>query len=73
MKQDADIITKSQVNLKNSPKHGYKDRMHRLKTPVFFLYSDNIQLKNLNKYIKKLSNFLLLNFDFDRHTIAYVM
>lgn len=21
---------------KNSPKHGYKDRMHRLKTPVFF-------------------------------------
>ncbi|AHA79662.1 Hypothetical Protein U712_18660 [Bacillus subtilis PY79] len=47
--------------------------MHRLKTPVFFLYSDNIQLKNLNKYIKKLSNFLLLNFDFDRHTIAYVM
>ncbi|KIN27388.1 hypothetical protein B4070_3760 [Bacillus subtilis] len=47
--------------------------MHRLKTPVFFLYSDNIQLKNLNKYIKKLSNFLPLNFDFDRHTIAYVM
>ncbi|GFM12524.1 uncharacterized protein FW1_contig-02-236 [Bacillus sp. FW1] len=73
MKPDADIIMKSQENLKNSPKHGYKDRKHRMKTPVFFLYSDNIQLKNLIKYIKKLSNFLPLNFDFDRHTIAYVM
>ncbi|CAN2248697.1 hypothetical protein STFR1_10407 [Bacillus vallismortis] len=41
MKQDADIIMKFQENLKNSPKHGYKARKHRLKTPVFFLFSDN--------------------------------
>ncbi|CAN2251038.1 conserved hypothetical protein [Bacillus subtilis] len=40
---------------------------------MFFLYSDNIQLKNLIKCIKKLSNFLLLNFDFDRHKITNVM